>query len=423
MTERDTGYLTRLKTDQDRNLKDQVQQDYDEAVHPDEVQRRKDDNPDPIDVADIPLPDDDSTGSEEDVNLLGDVMAVTEDQMRALFAEERKKKKDKIEPQEFLGLTHENPESWLRKFEAYTDIHQVDDKEKKLTFSFLLRGVADIWYSTWLSEKETDEAWKAKTDAEKWKDIKDAFKEKFAKNEYVNIQKLENVKMSDFKNAEGYLNHLERMGHVTGTKQKALIPYILRGLPDDMRELVASQESKTLDECMKRVYLIESLVKQRKSKAEVKAAEGTDDRKLKVLTEAVLQMSEKLGKLSAAEATEGTRDGRSRDFRRGDTYVRRRDPIRCYNCEKLGHMSRDCWSRRRSGGGRNGNGNRGNFRRNNRGGNRNGYRGNGNRNNNGNNNGNRARNDDPPRNRNERRNEREERRERDDTDDDDQQEN
>ena len=320
MSKDKSGYLTRLTTAQDQDLKEQIQKAYDAAVHSSSSEEENEDDVLHIGIAGGLYLSGSSSGSEED---LADIMPgnqpVTHDEMKDMLNTERRKKRDKIEPTEFYGHSQENADIWMRKFEEYTQLQEHSDEEKKLTFSFLLRGVADIWYCSWISENEDTDEWKQKTAKQKWDAVKQAFKDKFATNQYVNIQKLENIKLSDFKNAEAYVNHLEKMGHVTGTVQNALIPYVLRGLPDEMRERVASQEIRTLDECIRRVYLIESLMQQRRATAtkvpEVKALDSKEDKKLNVLTEAILQMSDKLSQISVHNR-EDNRDCRNHDHNR-----------------------------------------------------------------------------------------------------------
>ena len=327
MSKDKSGYLTRLTTTKHQDLKEDVETTYEEAVHPPEDNQNQSDT----DEEDYPLEGVDafgyvsghSSGSDEvlfdQTIIMPGNQPVTHDEMREMLTTERRKKRDKIEPSEFYGLTQENADTWMRKFDEYATLQEMTDEEKKLTFSFLLRGVDEIWYCNWIAEKENVDAWKQQSAAQKWTDIKTAFGEKFAKNQYVNIQKLENIKLSDFKNAEAYINHLEKMGHVTGTVQNALIPYVLRGLPDDMRERVASQEAKNLDDCIRRVYLIESLMQQRRATAtkvpEVKALDSKEDKKLNVLTEAILQMSDKLSQISVHNR-EDNRDCRNHDHNR-----------------------------------------------------------------------------------------------------------
>ena len=392
----DPKYLTRLKTDKDQKLQEEVKQAFEDATRAPEKKKKT-----ATDPADVPLPDDSSVGTTEgtpgggsdigsdiggDANsntgsdhnesdhsdsasthsnnsnhsgrsghgdLGGDIdnpivdmgdQPITGNAMKELLESERKKSRDRADIAEFGGTSQENAETWLRKYNTYATIKGLDDEERRHTFSFLLKGVADIWYDSWYTDESETDAWKAKTKKQQWETIEKAFKKKFAKNHFVNIQKLENIRMEDFKNAELYIHQLEKMGSITGTSQQALIPYILRGLPEEMRELVASQESETLEDCIKRVYLIEALLKQRKKKAEVKALDTAGDKKLKVLTEAVLQMSEQLGQLSTANGAERTTvaDSPHDNRQQSDNRVGR-EPIRCHTCNRIGHISRECW--------------------------------------------------------------------------------
>ena len=309
--------------------------------------------------------------------------AVTKDVLEQVLKDDRKKG-SRIEPDKFSGLSKENAETWMRKFKEHAAATGMTEAEKISTFSMLMRGMADIWYSSFLEQTKTEWETKEKNntlkDGEKWKDISDAFIANFTKSIHCNLHKLHNIKLSDYKDSEAYTNYIQQLGSTLGLRGNALIPYVMRGLSDEMYARVASHQPKTLADHISRISLEDTLMRVQKAKPEVKAVEAAKDKQLSSLAEAVLQMNKTLTELTLAQ--ERSRDDaasrRSDDYRRGDyrrdDYRRNdrrrddgrhgRDGVRCYNCNRRGHFSRDCHDRRNGGngnhGGYNGNGRRGN---------------------------------------------------------------
>ena len=254
-------------------------------------------------------------------------MAITEAAMRTIM-EEANTKKAAVEPKHFRGHSSENASTWLERFNAYSTLRGLEGEKKVLTFGLFMYDAAALWYQG--VDEDTKKLW---TEVEK------AFKKTYVDSNWVNSEKLENIKLSSFKNCEEYVTKIQLLGSSCGIKNEALIPYLTRGLPSQMRSRVVAHRPPTVQDCISRIYLEETLTAA--EAPDVKAVET--DKQLNSLADTISDLNKKIQQLQSNRG--GYRGGFHRGHRGGGyRNNQNRGGVVCYNCNKQGHFKSECWS-------------------------------------------------------------------------------
>ena len=270
-------------------------------------------------------------------------MANLGDVMNRLAQLDNAHKSKNLEPNPFYGSAAEDAGDFLARFELYSELNNLAADKKLLTFFLLCRGLAKVWLDGLAdADKQTYQALRAR------------FREKFVDNQqrWLKTQELDARVQSDGESAETYISDVLLKGSRLHLTPRELRQCLIRGLKPELKSYVISHNPETLEQVIERINLGEAVGKISHKKESVNSLDS--DRLAAVLTAAVNQIDSKL------DAWKRERDGTGTTAIRGANYQSGRpQPVQedrgqhmtgsykptgvvCWNCQRTGHMARDC---------------------------------------------------------------------------------
>ena len=157
----------------------------------------------PIDEIFVDELDDISEEEEEEgakiVSILPVKMASSQE-VEALLKQysKRKPKLNALEPTMFEDSITENPKTWLKRFNNYTLLNKIEEKDKILMFEGLLSNASQCWFNNLdVNDKKT------------FASIEKQFLKTYEQsNSWINDQRLENRRLRPGESCTSYINNI-----------------------------------------------------------------------------------------------------------------------------------------------------------------------------------------------------------------------
>ena len=189
---------------------------------------------------------------------------------------------DKLIPPKFTGHSSENAERWLRDFEAWAALKELEGDSKIGCLPLLLTDSSRIWFDNLSSG-----------DKNSYDNFKTLFEERFKRNESFAWKDKSDVWHNNQRadqTAEAFITDMEEKGLKAKIKAEDLKHAIMRGLKPHLRQaLLAAKSTNTLEEIRQFVVAIE-------------AAEDTNASTLEALSRALARLEAKLDSLHSNES-------------------------------------------------------------------------------------------------------------------------
>jgi len=214
---------------------------------------------------------------------------------------------------------------WFKRFEICCSANEWNDTTKAAKLPTLLEGEA---LAIWLELSE---------DTQKdYKEAKKKIVEKMAPQAFVSLDDFHKRRLHPGEPISVYVHELKKLldqampGLDTGARDQLLLHQFLAGIPRDISKPIrAASDVKSLDQAMERARLLMAVDSE--GPAPVAAVSDTTaySTQLQELQGQISELTEQVAMLSTQ--------------RRAPS----RSSIRCHNCGGIGHMRRECPTRRR----------------------------------------------------------------------------
>lgn len=207
----------------------------------------------------------------------------------------------------FCGSQGESAKFWLAKFEQVMKLRKVSNEDKTIQLFLLLEGQAEMWYHT-LSEDIQGT----------YNNLRAAFVERFLPSESDRIRDISKFRalcQLREESTDDYIEKVIRMGRDLEKSEREIVDQIFQGLKPAIMKFVAQKEAKTLSEVRKFARMGQSLEK-----------------------------DVTLVELNHIQGQRGTTQTGKCEFQYSDK--KRYQNRRCYICNGLSHIARDCWYRK-----------------------------------------------------------------------------
>ena len=163
----------------------------------------------------------------------------------------RKPKLNALEPTMFEGSITENPKTWLKRFNNYTLLNKIEEKDKILMFEGLLSNASQCWFNNLdVNDKKT------------FASIENQFLKTYEQsNSWINDQRLENRRLRPGESCTSYINNIIDLAQLAGVDDKEIRKAMIRGLPEEIKYQIVTHNPQNLDETIQRIMLCESMTK------------------------------------------------------------------------------------------------------------------------------------------------------------------
>lgn len=249
-----------------------------------------------------------------------------------------------VTPKPFLGTEAEDFDTWLRRFEEYSNLLGHNSDEKRALLPLYLRGRAEIfYYDLENSEKGS------------YNSLIQRLISKFGREaNYVLEQELYNRVQQPGESVDTYATSIHTLcSKLKFPASQRLSPF-LRGLLRPIQTYVMSNRPNNVEEAERLAKLWEQLQQIQQPTVAAMSTPSTNDATVLLLSE-LTNINERLEKIEASNRKQNSRrynnrtqqwKGRQKSPRppteSQDTQHDNKRTPRCYNCHKVGHFKRDC---------------------------------------------------------------------------------
>ena len=173
-----------------------------------------------------------------------DDMATIEE-VRSLLSEN--KQLSIINPTSYHGRPDESAYLFTKTFDQYCDYNNIQGEKQLKLFGILLKGLAANWYESLTAAQKPD-----------YTTVKTLFQSHFqgTNSNFLNQQKLENVKYDPNTPIELYIEQVIQLGNNMALGDNDKKQALLRGLPASTKASVIAHGPSTLMETIQRLMLI-----------------------------------------------------------------------------------------------------------------------------------------------------------------------
>ena len=262
---------------------------------------------------------------------------------------------------------------WLENFERLCAFKDIDEEKKLQLFPLYLTENTLQWYSS-LAEDSTDT----------WEHLKSAFKQRYqphSAEKWNNINKLYQVKQNNDETVEDYLQRVQLLGNQVKKTFEETRDLMINGFLPDIKRRVIMKDPTTYDELLKTAKETQVLFPIRETQDDIRESLAELTNQVKSLTVASLQSAPSAQTFGQKrppyqrpnqQRPEGPHQQRpyqqtnqqqrphqqsSNATNQRQTYPCkscgeyshyrfncRHKQATCYNCQKVGHIARACFS-------------------------------------------------------------------------------
>lgn len=252
----------------------------------------------------------------EQPNTVTEIMA-TKIEIEDLLRKHKQRTTKLNEPVIFNGRVSENPREWMNNFESYCKLNNIENEERILTFSLLIRAGAKNWFNNLKPD-----------DRSNWETIKDKFKIAYLDaNKWINTQRIENRRLQNNESCEKYITDVTDLALLVGMSDNELQKTLIRGLPHKLKWHVVSFNPMTIEETVQRILLGEATL-QCDEKDEIHGVESTDGRIVQLLDNINIRI-----------------DNLEKKLERQTPQEENRPVMFCDICKKTNHTTMRCYFR------------------------------------------------------------------------------
>ena len=244
-------------------------------------------------------------------------------------------------PETFSGTPKEDPRQWRRKMNDYLALLHTPEADKVRVVSMFLTGAAEVWFNRLTPAQKAVYVDFMDLLQQTFEDMGDSFSQ--------NMQAM-NRTLKAGENIETYLTDIMKDATRLQWDDARIQFQLVQGLTPELKSDVIFLRPDGLNDCLEKIRRV-AVVNESKPKANVAELTGIKA----ALTSLVEEIKKPKPQANNVQNSQPRRGGGrfTRNFQPRapqPIYIQTTPPpvnnnntgIRCYNCNKMGHMSRDC---------------------------------------------------------------------------------
>ena len=240
----------------------------------------------------------------------------------------------------FSGYPKDNGQKFLREFESFATLHDLDyDEGRKIAaFHLHLQGPALTWYHT-LSDDIT------------WKSLRKQFIAKYIDfgwqhpSVVIESELFQNLSLLPGQDVEDFFGQVIEKGHVLKKPDYEIMAKFIQGLPEKLAFYVRASNPEDCNAALSYAKAGEAYGYRIEQCSAVKNESGKRTSEFAEMKQQIAELGSAISKLTTNQASlNQTRQNQAPVFNQPkfDSQYTTRSEIKCFNCGKYGHIKRFC---------------------------------------------------------------------------------